>query len=71
MNNFIDLTGQRFGLLVALHPTGRAEPTNGCLKWMCKCDCGNYHVVNSNNLRNKQVKSCGCLRRRKHEQNRN
>lgn len=64
----IDLTNRKFGFLTALYPLSIREPTNGCVKWMCYCECGNYHVVNSNNLqREGGIKSCGCskLKRRK------
>ncbi|SFX79537.1 hypothetical protein SAMN04487866_12625 [Thermoactinomyces sp. DSM 45891] len=33
------------------------------LKWLCQCDCGEQKVVRSCDLRNKQVKSCGCLQK--------
>ena len=29
--------------------------------WKCKCDCGKIVNVSSNNLRNRQTRSCGCL----------
>jgi hypothetical protein len=37
----------------------------GNVVWRCLCDCGERHLVNSSNLRNLTVKSCGCSRRRK------
>lgn len=53
----IDLTGQRFGRLVALY----SKSFNGRLKWFCQCDCGNQVWVNTGGLRNGGTKSCGCL----------
>jgi len=54
--SFKDLTGQRFGLLVALsYDRGY---------WTCVCDCGNAHVVYGSNLRKGFTRSCGCLRKR-------
>ena len=53
----IDLTGQRFGRLVALY----SKSFNGRLKWLCQCDCGNQVWVNTGSLRNGGTKSCGCL----------
>lgn len=50
-----DLTGQRFGMLVAIE---RVE--GGSSKWLCHCDCGNEKVVYATNLKNGQTKSCGC-----------
>ena len=39
----IDITGQRFGRLVALKLIPREERTwaNKERAWLCKCDCGN------------------------------
>jgi len=30
--------------------------------WECQCDCGRSHIVESSNLKNGSVKSCGCFR---------
>jgi hypothetical protein len=57
-----DIRGKRFGRLVALEPTADREPTNGCIKWLCQCDCGNHHIVNGNLLRFGRVRSCGCMK---------
>lgn len=54
----IDITGQRFGKLVALKDVG----SNGNnILWKCKCDCGNNIIVPSSRLRSGNTKSCGCL----------
>lgn len=29
--------------------------------YLCKCECGNYKIININNLRSNKTKSCGCL----------
>ena len=52
-----DLTGLRFGKLVALYPTG--ETRRGFKIWRCKCDCGNLTDVSVGNFFH--TKSCGCL----------
>lgn len=39
-----DLTGRRFGRLVAMRPTGESNPKKGRL-WECRCDCGNTRIV--------------------------
>ena len=57
-NGFIDITGQRFGLLVAIRVVGR-NPC-GTLVWLCQCDCGNQHKVQGTNLRHGRIKACGC-----------
>lgn len=56
-----DLTGKRFGRLVAVEIAERA--THGSkLKWLCRCDCGEMIVVNGGNLRRGVTRSCGCIR---------
>lgn len=47
-----DITGDRFGSLVA------SEPRVGG-QWLCQCDCGNTTVVAIGNLRTGNAKSCG------------
>ena len=56
-----DLTGQRFGRLIALKPM--EERKNGYIAWECQCDCGNSVMVNGAHLRNGQTVSCGCLQK--------
>lgn len=58
----IDLTGERFGRLVALKHAGRSE--KGGTLWLCRCDCGNEKVVFAANLGRKNTTSCGCERKR-------
>lgn len=54
----IDITGQRFGKLVAVRKTG--ESTQKGVLWLCKCDCGNESVAIGTRLRIGEVISCGC-----------
>lgn len=64
MARYIDITGRRFGKLVALERV----PNQGVkVRWLCQCDCGNKTELNSWDLR-KKVKSCGCLLRLKKEE---
>lgn len=56
-----DLIGQRFGRLIVIKREGKDKHNRAT--WLCKCDCGNEKVVNSNNLRNGSTTSCGCLKR--------
>lgn len=53
----LDLSGQRFGKLVATEP--RRRP-NGQYAWSCRCDCGNVAVVATNKLTSRHNQSCGC-----------
>lgn len=57
-----DISGQRFGKLVAIKPLGRKK--QGSEYWLCKCDCGNEIEIPKINLtRTKRpTRSCGCLR---------
>ena len=57
---FIDLTGRRFGRLVAQWPAGRAI---GSIHWLCLCDCGGLKVVAANKLKSGNTQSCGCLQK--------
>lgn len=58
MRNPLDLSGKRFGKLIAIRPQGCNRQGNAM--WACLCDCGNTAVVNSQNLKNGHTKSCGC-----------
>lgn len=54
-----DLTGERFGRLIAIRTAGK---TNGRYIWECLCDCGNTAYVVGSHLANGHTQSCGCLR---------
>ena len=54
-----DLTGQRFGKLVAVKALPPA-PGRRNYRWECRCDCGNTHVVAGGDLTSGHTKSCGC-----------
>lgn len=56
----IDVSGQRFGRLVAL---SLYPAKTGPRKWLCRCDCGKETIVRSELLRDGRTRSCGCLRR--------
>lgn len=55
-----DLTGKRFGRLVAQNITNDAD-SQGVVLWHCLCDCGNTAVVKSTYLNAGRNTSCGCL----------
>lgn len=52
-----DITGQRFGRLVAI---SCGERVRGRFAWKCQCDCGNTTNVVTAELINGNTKSCGC-----------
>ena len=58
-----DISGQRFGKLLAISPVR----SNGVTFWRCRCDCGNTAVVRLDSLQQGPTKSCGCLRNKTHE----
>ncbi len=49
----------RFGKLVVLQEYGKSK--NGAYRYVCLCDCGNFHVATGCNLRSGSTKSCGCI----------
>lgn len=56
-----DLTGRRFGRLVALHRSPGRTPKRAY--WLCRCDCGQQAVKMAKYLRNGDTQSCGCEQR--------
>ncbi len=55
-----DLTGKRFGRLVAIEIEKREnKPHKNRVHWLCKCDCGNFASVASSQLMSGSTKSCG------------
>jgi hypothetical protein len=61
MSNRIDITGHRFGHLIAIKISGTR--TNDRLSWECRCDCGVLKIVTGKELRSGNSVSCGCWRR--------
>jgi len=64
----MNLEGERYGKLVAVKYT-RRNPKNRMAFYICKCDCGNEAEVSHGNLRSGHTESCGCLTKRKGEDN--
>lgn len=57
-HNYNDLTGQRFGRLVATNDAGRSR--SGKVLWRVRCDCGSGKIVVGGDLRSGRTTSCGC-----------
>lgn len=64
---FIDLTGKRFGRLVAIWVSGRGTTGPGIgakkypqIQWLCFCDCGKFTSILYANLTSGNSTSCGC-----------
>ena len=52
-----DLRGRKFGRLLVIEESGRA---NGGVVWSCECECGNIANVRANHLKRGMIVSCGC-----------
>ena len=59
----VDLTGRPFNFLTAQRFVGVNEKQQAL--WECKCKCGNIKIVKASCLILGEVKSCGCLWRKK------
>lgn len=57
-----EISGVRFGRLVAQWPVGRDSNFHW---WLCLCDCGTLRIVRKSFLGTGNSKSCGCLQREK------
>lgn len=57
-----DISGQRFGKVIALKIVG-THPTCQSKMWECKCDCGKIFSTLGVSLRKGETKSCGCLKK--------
>ena len=61
MNAWIrDITGRRYGRLIALRPT--EQRLDKAVVWECRCDCGNVCFRSQRNLHSRRTTSCGCKR---------
>lgn len=62
MSKKLDLLGQRFGRLVVIDSAPNKKCKGGQTKtvWKCKCDCGNFCYVTTQELRKGDTVSCGC-----------
>lgn len=60
MPRAVDLTGQRFGMLVAIAFADKRD-SHGRRLWLCLCSCGKEKLVAVADLTSGNSKSCGCL----------
>ena len=58
----IDLSGRRFGRLVAIEIDESRTRQSRKVYWKCRCDCGRTKVIPAGRLV-RDTKSCGCLYR--------
>lgn len=61
--NFKNLSGQRFGRLIADYQVGKTKGGNAI--WSCTCDCGNIVNIAGGRLQNSNTLSCGCFNKEK------
>jgi len=59
MGLFVDITGQKYGKLVAMYPTNNHTKC-GSYVWHFKCDCGKEKDIPANRVKSGLAKSCGC-----------
>lgn len=59
MGKFVDITGEKFGMLTA---NKRVENDHrGNVMWDCSCECGETKIARGTSLRHGELKSCGCM----------
>lgn len=57
---FLDLTGNRYGIMTAINRAGKNE--QGQTLWLLRCDCGKEIVLPMSDFKYGKQKSCGCLK---------
>lgn len=55
-----NIIGKRFNRLVVIKDDG-TRSSKGDIKWLCRCDCGNFYHALGYRLKRGLTKSCGCL----------
>lgn len=55
-----DHTGKQFGRWLVLSFFDKG--TGGCLRWLCRCECGTERPIAATELVSGRSSSCGCLR---------
>lgn len=58
--NAEDLSGKRYGRLIAIELIGKTKQGNAL--WRCKCDCGKETIARASTLKSGNTQSCGCYR---------
>ena len=56
------MIGEKFGRLTVIRKANKPAKDRHT-RWVCKCECGNIAIVQSNNLKSGRNKSCGCLQK--------
>lgn len=61
---FEDLSGRRFGMLVANTPSAEKRKARS-KRWLCRCDCGGSLIVRADSLKAGCTIDCGCRKRQR------
>lgn len=61
MPKALNLIGEKYNKLTVIE---KAANIKGRTAWKCQCECGEFTVVTTKDLRNSNVRSCGCLKRK-------
>lgn len=56
------MTGQVFNRLTVIAPTDQ-RGSDGSVKWLCRCNCGNEIIASANNIKRGITQSCGCFQK--------
>lgn len=59
----LDISGQRFGRLIAIKYIGKDKKRNAI--WLFRCDCGKEHISLAYNAKSGKASSCGCYAKEK------
>jgi len=68
-NAFHDISGKRFGRLIAVEPVEKRS--GGSVVWKCRCDCGKENEYPVKTLLEGKAVSCGCIKRENNELQKN
>lgn len=60
-----DLTGQKFGRLIARSAASKIRGKYQRSAWLCDCSCGKQVIVDTDSLLSEVTRSCGCISREK------
>jgi hypothetical protein len=61
LRKFVDLTGQKFGLITVINLFGKNK--SNVISWNVSCECGILKQMTTGNLlRSSRLKSCGCIK---------
>lgn len=67
--NAVNLTGHKFGRWTVISFFDKVEYKyahgrgSTCLRWLCRCECGEEKIVRGNSLKNGSSVSCRCYQR--------